>query len=100
MYDTNMTEEPYVSEEDKKTEEEEKTHSTKYLDLYEDAKRLDLIIRRQLTRYKKAYNKANDDLCVTISNNIGLLTTRKYDITCTILKVEDVVKGKTYYNPR
>ena len=100
MYDTNMTEEPYVSEEDKNLEEVEKITSRKYLDLYEDARRLDLIIRRQLTRYKKAYNKGTDDLCVTISNNIGLLTTRKYDIVCTLLKVEDLVKGKTYYNPR
>jgi len=76
---------------------EEEVTSRKYLDLYEDAKRLDFIIKKLTIRFKKAANKENDELAVKVANAIGLMTSKKTDIVCIVLKVEELVKGKTYY---
>jgi len=79
-------------------EKEEEHHQT--TDLYQDIKRLDAIIKKLTIRFKKAANKENDELAVKVANAIGLMTSKKTDIVCIVLKVEELVKGKTYYRPK
>ena len=69
-------------------------------DLYQDIRRLDAIIKKLHTRFKKAYNKNNDELCVKLANAIGLMSSKKVDMSCIVLKVEEIISGKTYYRPK
>jgi len=71
--------------------EEEHNSST---DLYADIRRLDSIIRRLNRRIKKI---DNDEMLVKLSNAVGLMTSKKCDLVCIVLKVEELIKGKTYY---
>ena len=98
MYDTKMIpEDPIKAEE---PEEEIERHNKQATDLYTDILRLDSILKKLHTRLKKAYNKNNDELIVKLANAIGLMTSKKTDIVCIVLKVEELVKGKTYYRPK
>jgi len=102
MYDTKMIEEepkkdPILTEDQ---EEEIERHNKQATDLYTDILRLDSILKKLHTRLKKAYIKNNDEMLVKMCNAIGLMTSKKVDIVCVVLKVEDLVKGKTYYRPK
>jgi len=70
------------------------------IDLYTDIRRLDSILKKLHTRLKKAYNKDNDEIIIKFANAIGLMTSKKCDLVCIVLKVEDLVKGRTYYRPK
>ena len=65
--------------------------------MYQDIIRLDAIIKKLTIRFKKACNKENDELAVKIANAIGLMSSKKVDMACIVLKVEEIIKGKTYY---
>ena len=98
MYDTKMIpEDPIKAEE---PEEEIERHNKQATDLYTDILRLDSILKKLHTRLKKAYNKQNDELCVKLANAIGLMSSKKVDMSCIVLKVEEIISGKTYYRPK
>jgi len=80
-----------------KLEEEHEKQNGPSTDLYADIRRLDSIIRRLNRRIKKI---DNDEMLVKLSNAVGLMTSKKCDLVCIVLKVEELVKGKTYYRPK
>ena len=82
-------------EESKLVIEKEEEHQPS-TDLYRDIRRLDSIIRR-LNRRLIKIKDTNDELIVKLANAIGLMTSKKCDLVCIVLKVEELVKGKTYY---
>jgi len=82
---------PILTEDEK---EEIERHSKQATDLYTDIKRLDKLIRKQVTNYKRS---KTDEYKIKYANCIGLLTQKKCDLVCIVLKVEELVKGKTYY---
>jgi len=88
MYDTQMTE-PKEEE-----DQEEERHNKQATDLYTDILRLEKLIRKQITNFKRS---KTDEYKIKYANSIGLLTQKKCDLVCIVLKVEDLVKGKTYY---
>jgi len=97
MLDTQMFDSQMITPEEEDEHQKEVGSST---DLYLDIRRLDSILKKLHTRLKKAYNKQNDELIVKLANAIGLMTSKKTDIVCIVLKVEEIVKGKTYYRPK
>ena len=92
MYDTKM-----ITPEEEEKHQEETGPST---DWYEDLTRLNAVLKKLHTRLKKAYNTQNDELIVKLANAIGLMTSKRVDIVCIVLKVEELVKGRTYYRPK
>ena len=72
------------------TPEEEEEHGPS-TDLYKDIRRLDSIIRRLTRKLKKL---ESDELVCKMAHTIGLLTSRKFEIVCLVLRVEEIVKGK------
>jgi len=50
-----------------------------------------------VTNYKRS---KTDEYKIKYANCIGLLTQKKCDLVCIVLKVEELVKGKTYYRPK
>jgi len=92
MYDTKM-----IPEESKKdpilTEDQEQEierHNKQATDLYTDILRLEKLIRKQTTNYKRS---KTDEYKIKYANCIGLLTQKKCDLVCIVLKVEELVKG-------
>jgi len=51
---------------------------------------------QRLLGLKKLKDK-DDEMIVKLANAIGLMTSKKCDLVCIVLKVEELVKGKTYY---
>ena len=89
-----VTEDPIVKED---TEQEEERHSKQATDLYTDIVRLEKLIRKQVTNYKRS---KTDEYKIKYANCIGLLSQKKTDLVCIVLKVEELIKGKTYYRPK
>jgi len=80
-----------------KLEEEHEKQNGPSTDLYADIRRLDSIIRRLTRKLKKS---DNNEMIVKLANAIGLMTSKKCDLVCIVLKVEELIKGKTYYRPK
>jgi len=78
----------------KDEKEEIERHNKQATDLYTDILRLEKLIRKQVTNYKRS---KTDEYKIKYANCIGLLTQKKCDLVCIVLKVEEIVKGKTYY---
>jgi len=76
-------------------EEEEKKESRLHMDPYEDIKRLDKLIRKQMINFKKS---KTDEYKIKYANSIGLITSKKIEIVFTVLQVMDLVKGKPRYD--
>jgi len=64
-------------------------------DLFDDIRRLEKLIRKQMINYKKS---KTDEYKVKYSDSICRLISRKFDISCVVLKLDELIKGKTYYN--
>jgi len=77
--------------------EPEEKESKSHMDPYVDIIRLDEIIKKLHTRFKKACSKENDEFVVKIANAIGLMTSKRIEIVFTVLGVEELVKGKPSY---
>jgi len=82
---------PILTEDEK---EEIERHNKQATDLYTDILRLEKLIRKQVTNYKRS---KTDEYKIKYANSIGLLSQKKCDLVCIVLKVEELVKGKTYY---
>jgi len=73
--------------------EEIERHNKQATDLYIDILRLEKLIRKQVTNYKRS---KTDEYKIKYANCIGLLTQKKCDLVCIVLKVEELVKGKLF----
>jgi len=86
-YDTKMIEE----------EDEHQKEVGSSTDLYLDIRRLDAILKKLTIRFKKAANKGNDELLVKLANAVGLMSSKKFEIVCLVLKVDEILKP---YKPK
>jgi len=63
-------------------------------DLYEKGEQLNRVAKRFFTEFKKAEVEGDNELMLIWSESFRKITMNIVSIACTVLKVEEIVKGK------
>ena len=88
----------YTAEEPKEEEEGKYNSGARTgTNLFLDLERLEKLVRKQITNFKRS---KTDDYKIKYANSIGLLTQKKVDIACIVLRVDEIISGKSYYRPK
>jgi len=95
MYDTKMIEEE--PKEEKPKEVNYKSGARTGTNLFLDLERLEKLIKKQIINFKRS---KTDEYKIKYANSIGLLTQKKVDIACIVLRVDEIISGKSYYRPK